>query len=598
LNIITGAATTAGNAKTNSDVAQSVSIITTANLSLTIGIVAHGNGIHGLTAAQGAVRSVLEVLQQSTETNIPKLLQRAFQIANERVYQFAQQNNAAYGVSADPVLVTMTLGVIVNGQQFYVANVGKHRIYLYIHQEGRLYQITLDHTRANLASLIPGGAAGNPTDLIRFLGQPSVLTADIGFYPGTKGDFQKALKRGSDGYPLNTGDAILIASEGLNLLDENTIQATIAGIDGDGAAATLVNAALNRGTTDNLSAIVLQTPFQRQQINVPINRVGGSAQPNRSMRGIIVTVVALFVLTVGLVAFNLFNRQQVEEVQEPTRIAAMTLEAESIIQTAIAQLPTATPTPSPTPRPTLEPEQIAQAFRYTSDPNAQPITSIRLNDPLVYGDEYGVLNINHTGNDAFQDGILFAQPNTSIIINSVENNALSVALFEGSDVLIDTGNYANATFTLENAPNISFSVSGSCMSLRYETPRQISASCFEGTCQYSTNNGATQQTLDTLQQLTLNLDTNTAIESQALNAANAEVIYYNEVVQRANQSLACVTDLMPPPTPPPTATFTPPPPPPDADRDGISDSRDACPRLPGFTPFQGCPDQRSLSNAL
>jgi len=99
----------------------------------------------------------------------------------------------------------------------HVANVGDSRIYL--SRGGALQQLTRDHTFANvmvwLGKLTPEAAASNPDadKVMRALGVNAALQSTRGFIWHT--DYGEANLHGRAGLPLQTGDSVLLCSDGL-----------------------------------------------------------------------------------------------------------------------------------------------------------------------------------------------------------------------------------------------------------------------------------------------------------------------------------------------------------------------------------------------
>src|SRR5574342_128120 len=114
--------------------------------------------------------------------------------------------------------IPLVLAVVTGGQTLHIANVGDSRIYLC--RNGTLRQLTRDHTFANvmvwMGKLTPEAAAANPDadKVMRALGASPALQVDQGIYLSTT-DYGEANSFGRAGLPLQTGDSILLCSDGL-----------------------------------------------------------------------------------------------------------------------------------------------------------------------------------------------------------------------------------------------------------------------------------------------------------------------------------------------------------------------------------------------
>ena len=195
----------------------------------------------GETAAQTAVEALLRTFaEQPPGTPTPKRLNRAVQQANIEVYDLATVVPELRGMTT-----TLTAVAVDGGGELAAVHVGDSRLYLL--REGRLLQLTKDHTlageRARMGLMSKEKARVHPdrSVLTRSLGRELIVPID------------RLSNR------IYRGDALLVCSDGLyNTLDDPEI----AGLMDEGSAADacrrLVEEANQRGTLDNLSAAVLR----------------------------------------------------------------------------------------------------------------------------------------------------------------------------------------------------------------------------------------------------------------------------------------------------------------------------------------------------
>jgi protein phosphatase len=194
----------------------------------------------GETAAQTAVDAVLRTFaDQPDGTATPKRLFRAAQQANIEVYDLATVVPELRGMT------TTLTAVAVDRGELAAAHVGDSRLYLL--RDGRLTQLTKDHTVAGEKSRI--GLMSK--DRARSHPDRSVLTRSLGR------ELIVPMDRLSN--RLYGGDALLVCSDGLyNTLEEAEIAPLVLEGPPDQACRRLIEAANQRGTLDNVSAAILR----------------------------------------------------------------------------------------------------------------------------------------------------------------------------------------------------------------------------------------------------------------------------------------------------------------------------------------------------
>jgi serine/threonine protein phosphatase PrpC len=183
-------------------------------------------------------------------------LEEAVQCANKAVYQhnIDLHNREKADVDAG-VLMTVTAAMII-GSTAYIANVGNSRTYLY-RPDGELKQITADHSV--IARLVEEGILTSEDmythiqryQIYRALFNQSLVEVDIFTVP------------------LYVGDTLLLCSDGLwHMLRDPKIEEILSQISSDPLEATqaLIQAALENGGTDNISAIVVSMGMAQDQM--------------------------------------------------------------------------------------------------------------------------------------------------------------------------------------------------------------------------------------------------------------------------------------------------------------------------------------------
>ncbi len=456
-------------------------LATPAGLKIAIAAVADGVGGEnkGELAAQTAIDALLAYFEKSAETDERSLLVKAFQSANQAVYQLKRE---AHGAS------TTLAAAIVNEKtnQLFIANVGDSRIYLCRKQ--KLTQLTIDHTFATemvrrgqlSADLVRGHPRSNV--LMRALGMQEQVEVDTGFYVGTT-NYQEANRRSIEGLVLQQGDSILVCSDGLvkdspkthqPLITTQEIVRTLREKEGKKAAQELVSFALGRDPDDNISASLIQVADPRRKL--------------RSQRPMLLAWIAILSLVVllGILAARL--RSATQELSTLAKLDTAT--AREVLAAYIyTQTPTSAPTLFTTTSPfpglagTLPPGGTVQAG--ISLPGNQPIY---LKDPLLVGTEAVQMSIYHL--DTIKPrGYLYAQPGSSVkftfagVEGSSQAPVFGLQLGPGSEVFLDSGGYTQAYLDLKDQ-DIVFRLSG-CMAVIYnESPLLVKASCYDQICIY------------------------------------------------------------------------------------------------------------------
>lgn len=131
---------------------------------------------------------------------------------------------------------------LVRGGGLFLAHVGDGRVYAL--RDGALRTLTEDHTFAQLVATQGTSLLGKLLNIPR-----NALTRALGVHPIVQAD--------TTFHELQKGDVLLLCSDGLHdLVDAEGIRARLSG-DPSRAATALVDAALDAGGRDNVTAVVL-----------------------------------------------------------------------------------------------------------------------------------------------------------------------------------------------------------------------------------------------------------------------------------------------------------------------------------------------------
>lgn len=281
-----------------------------------LGVVADGMGGHisGELASRRAVEVLVETLQAS-RANPPVALARAAQAANVEVY-----NHAALHPEHKGMGTTLT-AVLIDDQVGLVGHVGDSRAYLL--RDGELRRLTDDHSW--VADRVRQGLLSE--DEASKHRYRNVITNAIGATPTFRLDVLH--------FDVQSGDTLLIVSDGVSmLLSEPLMAQLITGAEPNAAVRRLLREANDRGSPDNVTAVVLKVKHvaakpkrydlperQLEAATIPIGdtmsgirQVEDGYPPNGPVarlkrhpwypyRGWVIGSAALFALLLGLVLF-------------------------------------------------------------------------------------------------------------------------------------------------------------------------------------------------------------------------------------------------------------------------------------------------------
>src|SRR5579864_9102852 len=170
-----------------------------------LAIVADGMGGHegGQEASRIAVESIQEVFAETPDSDAQSLLAIGFQIAHERILEYAAGHPALHGMG------TTATAIALRGNQLYYAHVGDSRLYLV--RGASISRLTHDHSY--VGRLVENGVISAEEAEIH--PQRHILTAALGagteLWPETS---QHAIE-------LQPGDVLLLCTDGLwSLLSE------------------------------------------------------------------------------------------------------------------------------------------------------------------------------------------------------------------------------------------------------------------------------------------------------------------------------------------------------------------------------------------
>ena len=204
-------------------------------------VVADGMGGHnaGEVASALAVKTLHEFIGQAPDAS-ESTLAEALVLANDQVLHAAAANSTYEGMGTTVVAACVKDGSVVFG------NVGDSRIY--VMRGGALQQITDDDSW--VSRVLPADAIGSEEASRHPMRH--VLTKVVGL----REDMEPSV--GSS--PFLSGDMLLLCSDGLHGVVNDQAIAALLGQSGsvEEIAGELVEKALNSGSTDNITAVVVR----------------------------------------------------------------------------------------------------------------------------------------------------------------------------------------------------------------------------------------------------------------------------------------------------------------------------------------------------
>ena len=200
-------------------------------------LIAVADGMGGHAAGEVASRLALDTLVQEVRSG--RRLDEAFRLANERVHRMAME-------PGKNGMGTTLVAVLVDGTDFWVANVGDSRVYM-IGQRG-IRRLTEDHSfvaEAMKRGQSEAEAMATPWK--------DALTRSIGIEADVEADV-------TGPHRLEQDVAFLICSDGLykSLSDDEIRDLFMTSGGVDGAAQSLVAAAFDAGSDDNISVAIAE----------------------------------------------------------------------------------------------------------------------------------------------------------------------------------------------------------------------------------------------------------------------------------------------------------------------------------------------------
>lgn len=401
-----------------------------------------GGGEAGEMASRLTARSVIDHIEISEQTNIPRLLMEAVESANELVYSElrGEGTSTITIVAVDLDDPTAPLG------RMYIASVGDS--YVCLIRDERLIRLNIEHNLANeyiyagQMSVAETRRLENSHYPTRVLGVNPDIQVDIGFYAEKGNNFvnsKRAFNIGKKGMKLREGDTVFVASDGIFRVGQGNRHPYVRkdellrhamDDDAERAARNILRYAAQRRPDDNICISLLMVPSRsrrpvRASTEVPLVQrlaLGGIAL------ALIVIAVVIFVQFAG----------QLTAPPEPTEVA------DNVVPTRVAF------------------DQIG--IQFFAEPNADNALSVPLFGSRSFSyNDLNYLWIDGDNSQALSEGFLpaniYMQPGSTVEILEANNQPpanIEMQVYPDSDVFINAGEFSSGGVRIEYQPDPRF----------------------------------------------------------------------------------------------------------------------------------------------
>lgn len=172
-----------------------------------------------------------------------ELLMDACREANAEAYQYSRFDDAYFGMGT-----TIVGGIVKNGGQCCLINVGDSRAYQISPRSNTVRQITKDHSYVE--ELVAAGAITK--EEAKTHPQKNLITRALGSEPEVEADYFELT--------LGIGEVLLLCSDGLSNIvsDEEMLALSKESSEPNLLCNALMNLALERGARDNVTVVALK----------------------------------------------------------------------------------------------------------------------------------------------------------------------------------------------------------------------------------------------------------------------------------------------------------------------------------------------------
>ena len=217
-----------------------------------LAIVADGMGGYqrGEVASQMAIDVIRDMFEADPGADAATLLKQAFRRANERIYE------SGMGATPSAMMGTTLIVAATRGKYATIANIGDSRAYLA--RANRLTQITKDHSF--VAEQVAVGAMTERE--ARESPHRNILTHALGHRPKLDSRIPNIFE-----LTLLPEDRLLLCTDGFHdVVADNDLLNVLLTAEPEPATQKLIQLAKERGTTDNVTAVVFEALPAREPV--------------------------------------------------------------------------------------------------------------------------------------------------------------------------------------------------------------------------------------------------------------------------------------------------------------------------------------------
>ncbi len=209
------------------------------------GLIIVADGMGGHRAGDTASKMAIELIVKECQNKGPEALRRAIDTANYEILKKGMTEDVYAGMGTTIVLC------YIQANKGYIAHVGDSRAYL-LHNE-EITRLTRDHSLVeeliSHGEITPEEALTHP--------MKNIITMALGVEERIKPEFTEIT--------LQDGDSLLLCSDGFsNVVPEEFMEETMRRYAPQESVKLLCEEAKKRGSTDDITVIVLQKSNERE----------------------------------------------------------------------------------------------------------------------------------------------------------------------------------------------------------------------------------------------------------------------------------------------------------------------------------------------
>jgi len=230
------------------------------------------DGVGGSEAGDVASREAALTLIQcyyESEQRPEKALRKSFQRINHHLFDLSHGGPGGNGFTRTETTLT---GFVLVGDQVHVGHVGDSRVYRIRPERDEIVQLTRDHSE--VAELARMGVL--TADEARRHPRRNIITRSLGSQFAVNADFRTET--------VSPGDVFILCTDGLwEPVDEKEMIAIVRENEAEEACTQLIQLALHRETTDNLSVQIVKVLELEERATEPSFRATARSFLQRSL---------------------------------------------------------------------------------------------------------------------------------------------------------------------------------------------------------------------------------------------------------------------------------------------------------------------------